>query len=149
MATIKGATQVALENLNKKKDLYPLTRKLSNDQFDSLKVAEKKLLMIQWSFPGDSLIDVTGGKRAKEKKLLSPPPSIFARHDTYKKNAKSLTQWWNTSLNAQRALVEEYNEMKFDEVLLFQQNIIAMLEEQGYLFEENIGAHSFRKERSL
>ena len=52
--------QVALENQNKKKGLYPLIKELSNDQFDSIESCWKKLLMIQWYFLlGDSLIDVT------------------------------------------------------------------------------------------
>ena len=47
----KSSRAVALENLNKKKDLYPLTRELDNVQFDLLLPEEKTLLMVNWSFP--------------------------------------------------------------------------------------------------
>ena len=67
--------------------------------------------MIQWGFPQNSLIKVTGLARAERGNLLSPPPRIFAKHDNYKLNLKEITNCWNLGVARQQQCIIQYNNL--------------------------------------
>ena len=94
--------------------------------------------MINWTFPRKSLLDVTGGKRAIEKKLLSPPPSFFARFENYEMNISSLSSWWKLGVKEQQEKIKEYDETTkdLDTIFVFQKNIDLMLQKQSEIFQK-------------
>ena len=121
----------SIEELNAKKNNYPLTKMLTDEQFSSLANHEKKFLMIQWDFPGESLVDVMGGTRAREYNLLSPPPNTFARSTDYKENFKSLSQWWKMGRQQQKTSIEWYcDQIGLEQKVTFQNNICSMIKDQ-------------------
>lgn len=117
------------------KNEFYYTRLLSDDQFHSLKRNEKKLLMISWGFPADSILSVTGGTRAKQANMYLPPPSVYAKWDDYKKNLSELGIWWKTAISAQQKAIDEYYNMSSCKTLAFQNNLIRMIKDQDKIFE--------------
>ena len=132
---MKGTKQnKSFDTLNKIKNDYFYTRLLSDQSFNSLKRNEKKLLMIDWGFPGDSIMDVTGGVRAKGSNLLSPPPNVYAKFDDSAKNLKEISSWWKLGSASQKEIIEAYSNMPFGNRMGYQHNIIAMMSEQDRIF---------------
>ena len=73
------------------KNEYYYTRLLSDDQFNKLKRNEKKLLMISWGFPADSILSVTGGVWAKQNwhvLFASSTHSVYAKWEMTTKRIK-------------------------------------------------------------
>ena len=105
-ATAKTSARAkALNELNGRKDDYPFTKRLSDQQFNSLTGNEKKFLMIEWDFHVEaSILCVTGGARARDYNLIAPPPNVFAGSEDFKINMKWIGKWWTKGRQQQGPL---------------------------------------------
>lgn len=91
--------------------------------------------MIEWGYPGDSIIDICGATRAeKNSSRLSPPPSVYARHSKLSKNCSEISNWFNLSVEGQRKKLQDYLNLRLEEKRVYQQNILMMMDEQEKLF---------------
>ena len=117
--------------LNSKKNKYLLSKMLTDEQFLPLSSTKKKFLMIQWDSPDKSLLDLTGGSRAKQNKLLPSPPTKFAISNKFEDNLKSIRQWWRMGRQQQMIATQWYDDMiGQEEKICLQKNITHLMEEQ-------------------
>ena len=111
---------------------------ISDEKFNSLVAKEKKLLLIQWNKLVSSIREITGGARlCDHPNLLSPPPSIFAKHSEFSANFTELSSWWNLAAGIQAQIVHEYEtNQNLIQLIQYQKNIVAMMEAQKKLIEK-------------
>ena len=141
-ATAKTSARAkALNELNGRKDDYPFTKRLSDQQFNSLTGNEKKFLMIEWDFHVEaSILCVTGGARARDYNLIAPPPNVFAGSEDFKINMKWIGKWWTKGRQQQLKAIEWYRDkIGLSEKLKYQRNINIMLEAQQLFFQKKAG----------
>ena len=112
------------------KDDYPLTKRLTDVQFNSLIKDETILLQIEWTRPA-AVKKVTGTKKAFERKLPDPPPNYYACSSDIKKNIKSIAAWWKIESSKQmEAKCIAYDSLPFGDKLEYTKNIQSLMEEQ-------------------
>ena len=123
------------DSKNNDKDRYPLTKSLTDDQFARLSVNQVLLLQIDWTC-ASSIKSPTGTKKAFQRNLLDPPPSYFAATDDIDANVKQIRKWWALeSGTLQSADIEKYDSMGLNEKVIFQRNIISLLNNQQFLIQ--------------
>jgi hypothetical protein len=127
-------------HLKKLRDSCKLARQLTDDQFDKLNQIEQRLLMIRWEQPDNLVFEIMVGhcqQSSSRGGKLSPPPSVYAKHEMASQNISELRLWFQrTSKKVQQQEINKWNNHEYDlaEVCSFHSNIATMLRLQHELF---------------